>query len=238
MSSHPAFSLTLPGSTDRALLKRSCRYARFLLLALAGMGFLPHSAHAQTVLPFNLIGHIEKFTEDSPGAKLGSGKMIVNGVTVVIPKNTVLVFPASYQTMNQVFDGPHPKTPLAGAARKSGLAMADTPPPIEAAFEATIFGNMVNGTYIAGLVYLSHQSLNTTDGFIKSINYVTGELCVGADPAPVAGCVPPNTRVRINDPLGRYGLADGPTKVSPDERFSVDPDNPTIHAKNGYPMCV
>src|SRR5437899_2633062 len=196
MSSHPAFSLTLPGSTDRALLKRSCRYARFLLLALAGMGFLPHSAHAQTVLPFNLIGHIEKFTEDSPGAKLGSGKMIVNGITVVIPKNTVLVFPASYQTMSQVFDGPHPATPLSGAARKSGLAMADLPAPI-AAFEATINGNIVNGTYIAGLVYISQQSLNTADGFIKNINFVTGELCVGSSPLPVVGCLPPNARVRI-----------------------------------------
>jgi hypothetical protein len=72
--------------------------------------------HAQNVppVPCNITGHIEKFTEDSPGAILGSGKMIVNGITVVTPKNTVLVFPASYQTMNQVFDGPHPKTPLAG----------------------------------------------------------------------------------------------------------------------------
>ena len=239
MSSHPGLSYTQAGSLGRARLERLCRYALFLCLALAGVAFLPHRAHAQTVppAPFQIIGHIEKFTEDSPGAILGSGKMTVNGIDVVIPKNTVLVFPASYQTMSQVFDGPHPKTPLTGLARKSGLAMADLPPPI-AAFEATIVGNLVNGTYIAGLVFISQQSVNTADGFIKSINFVTGELCVGSTPAPVAGCLPPNSRVRINDPIGRYGLADGPTKVSPDERFSVDTDNPTIHAKNGYPMCV
>src|SRR2546422_407569 len=147
------------------------------------------------------------------------------------------VLASSYKTMTQVFAGPHPKTPLTGLARKSGLAMAALPPPI-AAFEATIVGTLVNGTYIAGLVFISQQSLNTADGFIKSINFVTGELCVGSSPLPVVGCLPPNARVRINDPIGRYGLADGPTKRSPDERFQVDTDNPTIHACWGNAVYV
>ena len=43
----------------------------------------------------------------------------------------------------------------------------------------------------------------------------------------------------INDPDGRYGLANGAgSKASPDKRFGVDSDNPTIHAASGYPMCV
>ena len=244
MSSHPGLSYTPAGSPDRALLGRLRRYALFPCLALAGMAFLPHPAQAQNVppLPFNIVGHIEKFTEDSPGAILGSGKMRVNGIDVVIPKNTVLVMPASYQTMNQVFDGPHPGAPLGGAARKSGWAMADLPLPI-VPFEATILGNIV-GTppvYIAGLVYISQQAANTTDGFIKHIDFTNGELCVGADPTPLplqGVCMLPNTRVRINDPVGRYGRGNANGNTSPDERFSVDSDNPTIHAKNGYPMCV
>ena len=39
--------------------------------------------------------------------------------------------------------------------------------------------------------------------------------------------------VRINDPNGRFGRAQ-----SPDARFSVDDQNPTVHAGTGYPMCV
>ncbi len=240
MSSLPGLSCTPVGSMDRARLERLCRYALFLCLALAGMGLLLHRAHAQNVppLPFTIVGHIEKFTEDSPGAVLGSGKMTVNGIQVVIPKNTVLVFPASYQTVNQVFDGPHPAAPW--SPRESGLAMADIAHKPIVPFEATLIGNTVNGVNIAGLVFISQQSVNTTDGFIKLIDFRTGELCVGPTPAPVAGCLPPNSRVRLNDPVGRYGLADGaPGKpISPDERFAVDSDNPTVHAANGYPMCV
>lgn len=59
-------------------------------------------------------------------------------------------------------------------------------------------------------------------------------MCVGADPAPTASCAPPDTRVRINDVGKVYGANNG----SPDERFGVDPENPTIHAQTGYPMCL
>ena len=113
----------------------------------------------------------------------------------------------------------------------------DTPPPI-AAYEVSIAGNIVNGVYIAGLVSIAQQSLNNGNGFIKSINYATGELCVGSTPG--GACNPlADARVVINDPDGRYGLANGTGgKAAPDPRFTVDSDNPTIHAASGYPMCV
>ena len=44
---------------------------------------------------------------------------------------------------------------------------------------------------------------------------------------------PTDTRVQINDPVGRFGL-----KHSPDPRFTADTDNATVHAKTGYPMCI
>jgi hypothetical protein len=45
--------------------------------------------------------------------------------------------------------------------------------------------------------------------------------------------------VNINDPSGRYGLANGTgTKPIMDARFAVDADNATIHSASGYPMCL
>ena len=41
------------------------------------------------------------------------------------------------------------------------------------------------------------------------------------------------TKVQINDPFGRFWRAQ-----SPDARFSVDDQNPTIHSGTGYPVCV
>ena len=49
----------------------------------------------------------------------------------------------------------------------------------------------------------------------------------------VAGNPALDTRVRINDPIGRFGRA-----FSPDVRFTIDEDNPTIHTHNFYPMCL
>ena len=90
------------------------------------------------------------------------------------------------------------------------------------ALEITLVGNKVGGTYIAALAFISQELLHSLSGTITSIDYNTGELIVDGI-----------TRVQINDPFGRFGRAQ-----SPDARFSVDDQNPTIHAGTGYPMCV
>ena len=90
------------------------------------------------------------------------------------------------------------------------------------ALEITLVGNKVGGTYIAALAFVSQELLHSLSGTITSIDYSTGELIVDGI-----------TRVQINDPFGRFGRAQ-----SPDARFSVDDQNPTIHAGTGYPMCV
>ena len=192
---------------------------------------------AQTVAPFAIVGHVQKFTLGDPTDVFSGAMMTVNGIDVVIPKNTVVVMPAAYLTPQQIFLGP---TQGSAVLTESGLALDDTTKPL-AAFEAALDGNIVGGVYIAGLVHISQQSLNNAAGFIRKIDYNTGELCVGGSSTPLpaaAACSPPDARVRINDPKGRYGLADGAQKASPDLRFSVDPDNPTIHSATGYPMCV
>lgn len=183
---------------------------------------------AGSPVPFDITGAIQSLTAYSLGNPYSGGSIVVNGITVIIPANLVVTLPAAYKTVGQIFiDSPVPN--------QSGLALNDTPPPI-AAYEAGIAGNIVNGVYLAGLVSIAPQSLNTANGFIRSIDYATGQMCVGSTPGP---CVASDARVMINDPDGRYGLANGAgSKPSPDKRFGVDSDNPTIHAASGYPMCV
>jgi hypothetical protein len=94
--------------------------------------------------------------------------------------------------------------------------------------EISITGNIVAGEHRAGLVLVSQQSLNGSTGYITRIDYSTGAIFVGGK----AGG-PDRARLVINDPNGRFGRAQ-----SPDERFSVDDENPTIKASTGYPMCV
>lgn len=38
------------------------------------------------------------------------------------------------------------------------------------------------------------------------------------------------------DPLGRYGIVHAGAPF--DDRFCVDPDNPTIRSATGFPMCI
>jgi len=37
----------------------------------------------------------------------------------------------------------------------------------------------------------------------------------------------------LNDPVGRYGI---PQPGNP--LWTVDPDNPSVHAVNGFPLCI
>lgn len=202
------------------------------LVALCGAA----PARAQPV-SFEIVGHIQRFTLDTPGALFSGAKMTINGIDVVIPSNTVVLMPAAYLTPQQIFTVGPGMAPPGTPAGKSGLALDDRAAPADpplAAFEATLTGNIVGGVYIAGLVQISQQSLNNGAGFIRRIDYGTGEMCVGANPAPVATCAAPDARVRINDPGKVYGA----NNSSPDERFSMDGENPTIHALTGYPMCL
>jgi hypothetical protein len=147
-------------------------------------------------------------TEDN---RLG-GTVTINNTTIVVPCNMVVQMPANTMTWaDMVHGGP-------------SLAFKDGAFP---SFEMRVVGNIVDGKHMAGLMFASQQSANTGSGTISKIDYDTGEIHVDSgDPAnPVV--------LQVNDPNGRFGR-----EQSPDSRFSVDDQNPTVHAATGYPMCV
>jgi hypothetical protein len=214
------------------------RSTKNFILTLLAVILLVTYAGAQLPMPastqFDITGFIQQATLDSTctaNAHCG-GTILINGHLVVIPKETIVIFPANALTWQEIFAQAPAPYGLGTNPPSSGLAMADLPAPLTT-YEAEVVGNRVitggQDRYIAGLVYISQQGLNSGAGFINFINYATGEMRVGG----LLGNPATGARVQINDPVGRYGRV-----VSPDIRFTVDPDNPTITAGSGFPMCL
>jgi len=206
-----------------AALRRRIFKVVFAILAL----LTASSAWAQLPLqavgsPFDMIGFLESATLDAPGDVLAGGTLSVNGTTVIVPRNTILQMPALALTWQQVFSlAPPPYGPT-----KTGLAMNDVPAPLTT-YEIHIQGNRIGNSYIAGLIFFSQQSLNSGQGFINYMDYANGEMRVGGTlNSPTTG-----TRVRINDPSGRFAPA-----YTLDPRFTIDTDNPTVRSETGFPM--
>jgi hypothetical protein len=177
------------------------------------------------------------------GCKTSGGWLQINGDVIRIPANTIVFFPNTYQTWEEIFEnnpgavicsaggvGCTLQTPVRG---ESGLALSDTVHPAFT-FEAHVQGQIVNGTYMAGVVQISQQSGNGMQGFIEQLNYADGSMIVNG------------VRVQINDAViqlqdmngnffnkGRYT-----TGQSPDIRFTADQNNTTIRSLTGYPMCI
>src|SRR3954447_5124692 len=217
--------------------------------------FVPIPAPQKTlpaVSPFNIIGFIQKATLDNPGDVFSGGTLTVNGITITVPRHTLFQMPATSMTWQELFALAPSATPPDGLpcantsalpcstgpyglnssnGPQTGLALNDSPAPATT-YEVTVLGNRVvgggNDQYVAGLIFLSQQSLNSGQGYINFIDYAKGELWVSST---LGG--PTGARVRINSPVGRYGLSQ-----TPDQRFTADEDNPTIRAESGYPMCI
>jgi hypothetical protein len=178
------------------------------------------TADPATIHGFDETGFIQDATvsEDNSACpdvshanRLG-GTVTINGTKIVVPCNMVIQMPANTMTWADMVHG--------GAS----LTLKDGAYP---SFEVRVVGNIVDGRHMAGLMFASQQSANSGSGTISSIDYDTGEIHVDTgDPTSPAV-------LQINDPNGRFGR-----KQSPDPRFSVDDQNPTIHAGTGYPMCV
>ncbi|HEX3153224.1 MAG TPA: hypothetical protein VHV32_01305, partial [Candidatus Angelobacter sp.] len=158
-------------------------------------------------------------TADNPpmpaGCKAAAGWIQINGHIIRVPQNTILQMPANTLTWEEVFE-----YNSIGSGDESGLALSDGSR-LPGTFEAHVQGNIVNGVYIAGLIFISQQSLNSSQGFIESLDYANGIMVVNGN------------KIQINDPLGRFSIG-----KSPDARFSIDEDNPTVRAETAFPMCI
>jgi hypothetical protein len=205
---------------------------------------------------FDMLGFIQSATLDDgsmcPGVDpaLAGGTVTLNGITMIVPCNTILQMPATALTWAQLFDSalsaPVNMPPANGrglqSSGQSGLALQDTPAPFAyPSFEIRVVGNVVNDgagnrRYIVGLIApISQQGLNAGSGEITCIDYTNGFLYVGGATATLgARCGSVNgARVQMNDPIGRWGLPH-----SPDPRFTGDTGNTTMHTATGYPICV
>jgi hypothetical protein len=209
---------------------------------------------------------LDNATANSGGTLTINGtKMIVPANSIIqFPANT-LTWAQLFNTLGNTLLTPVYDTALNStqvnltiAAGTTGLAMLDNPNRIQSQspfvpFNAVVIGNIdvlgttVNnvtgaanppGTYVIGLILPIGQDLgNAGQGFITCIDYSKGRFEVGGTvstlPGGACGATPTGMVVEINDPSGRYGYAH-----SPDPRWTVDPDNPTIAAGNGYPMGI
>ena len=196
---------------------------------------------------FDITGFLQTATVDNVADNLSGGKLTVNGQVVIVPRNLLVIFPANQLSWAQVFQlAPAPYGTNTPGVVNSGLALNDVPAPL-ASYEVHVVGNRIAGaggdTYIAGLIDIAQQGLNSGAGYINFIDYAKGEMRVGGvlhDPGTGA-------RVQINDPAfypfstnlvtgvvtykGRFSRGQ-----SPDTRFTLDPENPTIRTETGYPM--
>ncbi|MBZ5534570.1 MAG: hypothetical protein LAO31_01335 [Acidobacteriia bacterium] len=145
---------------------------------------------------FDITGFLQEATLTTAGDAHSGGTLKVNGHVVIVPRETIVIFPANALTWEEVFaQAPAPYTGVA-----TGMARADVPTPLTT-YEVEAVGNRVGDTYIAGLIYISQQGLNNGAGFINFIDYSIGEMRVGG----VIGDSTTGNRLRINDPTGKFG---------------------------------
>ena len=204
------------------------------LLGWAGVKPQAQVTTLQTVSPFDVVGFIEAATlTGAADGFSGGGTITVNNTVITVPTNTLLQMPAFALTWQEVFkQAPAPYGPT-----QSGLAMADLPTPLTT-YEVHVQGNRVGNQYIAGLMFISQQALNTGVGFINFIDYPNAEMRVGG----TIGNSATGARVRLNDPAGKFGMMNSarPNALTDnhDDRFTMDEDNPTVRSETAYPMCL
>ena len=214
----------------------------FFVPVQAPQPFLPNNT------PFDMVGYMQTATVDTPGDYFSAGWMEVNGIKIRIPRNTLFQMPATAMTWADMFMN----APAAYLALgQSGLAMTDGSATVAkplTMYEVHVIGNRVvnpsslRDEYVAGLIYISQQSLNSSVGIINAIDYskcTAGTPCMPDVWVGTTLLAKTGARMRINTPNGRYGGVD-PNLLNgiADKRFTSDEDNPTIVARTGFPMCL
>ena len=95
-------------------------------------------------------------TPDNPPlpaqCKITGGWVEINNNVIRIPQSTVVIFPNTLLTWEEAFEL-NPNTHQTDPIIQTGLAMSDTVR-FPGTYQVSVQGNIVNGQYIAGLVYL------------------------------------------------------------------------------------
>jgi beta-lactam-binding protein with PASTA domain len=207
----------------RSIVERLTGLWTLIVVTMAAV--LTTSTQAQipaVVTQFDVTGFIQQATLDRPGDVFSGGTITVNNVKYIVPYYTVLQMPAFALTWQELFAmAPAPYTGL-----QTGYAIQDIPKP-KYNYEAHLVGNRLpDGRQIVGLMFLAQHSLHSGQGFITAVNFADGSVTVDGI-----------TRVRVNDPIGRFTVGI-PDAQNPDVRFTIDEDNPTVRASSSYPMCI
>jgi hypothetical protein len=217
---------------------------RMVLGALAASAVVFGSSMAAHGAPVRsqTYGEIERIILNDPNDHWSGGIVVVDGGSIIIPKNLLVDLPANRLTLKQIFD----QAPAACvAAGESGLAKGDTCNTSGTGGFAAISSNVTNaGNIIAGDVFIA-KGIELVTGTVTFINYTDGYLRVNGS-ALNATQVDDNTgvMVRINDPTSRHtvqqglGCLPGSLNCSPDPRFTLDPDNYTNVFSSGFPLCI
>src|SRR3954469_4176397 len=188
-------------------------------IAIATALTTPTTAQVPAVASqFDMVGFIQQATLDRPNDIFSGGTITVNNVKIIVPYYTILQMPAFALTWQELFA----KAPAPYTGLQTGLALRDIPKP-KYTYEVQVVGNRLpDGRHIAGLLFVSQQSLHAGQGFITAVNFAAGEVTIDNI-----------TRVRINDPIGRFSVGI-PAASNPDARFTIDEDNPTVRASSSY----
>jgi hypothetical protein len=195
------------------------------------------STGADQIHGFDETGFVQSATVSDascPGqTQYLGGTATINGNTVTIPCNTIVQMPANTLSWDE-FVGNPASNEVASFPAGTSFNSLNT----YAAYELHVVGNYVGSKRIAALAFASQQSTNSGSGTITGFDYAKGIMKVASGGAADA-------IVQINDPTitdssdpgfghgGRFSAGQ-----SPDSRYSVDQENPTVHAGTGYPMCI
>jgi len=176
--------------------------------------------------------------------KITGGWIELNNGMIRVPQSTVVIFPNTLLTWEEAFEL-NPNTHQTDPIFQTGLAMSDTVR-FPGTYQGHVQGNIVNGQYIAGLVFIFQDPGNFTQGYIERFDYAHGVMWVNGmrvqinDP-PITFTVPNPDGTPLLDGLGnptvltkgRYSAGQ-----SADPRFAVDQNNSTVGSETGYPMCI
>jgi hypothetical protein len=157
---------------------------------------------------------------------LTGGSLTLDGIKITVPDNALVTLPAitvSWQELSATN-----ALPGFGAAGVTWAATVRTFTSMKQLNSdgPQVQGNVVNGAYVAGLIFIAQNPAQALQGTIASIDPLTGHFTVTSVNGPIT-CV-------LNDPTGFYSgipYTDAPL-------WTVDPNNPSIHAQSGFPVCI